>query len=161
MAQFVIAEEDPGAPDVRRLLQAHLAFAAQHSPPEDMHAMDSERLAAEQVAVFSVREQGRLLGIGAIKQLDEAHAELKSMHTLEEARGRGVAAAMLAHLIAAARDRGCERVSLETGSMNPFAPARALYAGAGFTECPPFGDYAPSGYSVWMTLELTPDQKQT
>ena len=119
-----------------------------------MHALDGDGLAGPDVSLVAYREDGALLGVGALKRLDDGHAELKSMHTAEAARGRGVGRAMLAYLLGVARDRGYLRVSLETGSMAEFAPARALYASAGFTECAPFADYAPSSYSTFMTLTL-------
>jgi putative acetyltransferase len=154
MGEFVIGMADPEAADVRALLDKHLSFADQHSPPEDVHALDIAELRAGNVSFFSIREDDELLGLGALKHLDGLHAELKSMHTAEAARRRGVAKAMLDHLVGVARARGCRRVSLETGSMAAFAPARALYASAGFEPCGPFEGYRPSPNSVWMTLEL-------
>ena len=154
MHQFLVTPDDPTAPDVRALLDRHLAFARTHSPPEDVHALEVEGLAAGDVSFFSVREDGVLLGIGALRHLDAEHAEIKSMHTAEAARGRGVGRAMLRHLLQLARTLGYRRVSLETGTMAPFAPARALYTSAGFTVCPPFGEYWASPNSVCMTLLL-------
>lgn len=154
MTTFTLAEDDPESADVTALLAMHLAFTRRHSPPEDVHALDHASLAAADISFFSVREQGRLLGVGALKRLDDGHAELKSIHTAEAARGRGVGRAVLEHLLGTARARGYRRVSLETGSMAAMAPARALYASAGFRVCPPFGGYGPSPYSVCMTLEL-------
>jgi GNAT superfamily N-acetyltransferase len=94
------------------------------------------------------------LAVGALKQLTDDHAELKSMHTAARARGRGLGGAILCHLVGMARDRGVARVSLETGSMEAFAPARSLYARAGFTPCEPFGAYRPSPSSTFMTLAI-------
>ena len=119
-----------------------------------MHALGADGLLDPAVTFFSFRAGGELLGVGAIKQLDEQHAELKSMHTTQAARGRGIGRAMVDHLLTVARDRGVRRVSLETGSMPGFAPARALYARAGFAACGPFGDYVESQYSTFMTLAL-------
>jgi putative acetyltransferase len=150
----VISIDDPRASDVRELLERHLAFANLHSPPEDVHALDVDGLLEPSVTFFSFRVRGELLGVGAIKQLDESQAELKSMHTAEAARGQGIGGTMLAHLIRVARDRGLSRVSLETGSMAAFAPARSLYASAGFRECGPFGSYSPSVNSTFMTMSL-------
>lgn len=144
MADFVIALDDPRRDDVRALLEQHLAFANEHSPPEDVHALDLDGLLEPDVTFFSFRADGELLGIGAIKQLDPDHAEVKSMHTAKAARGQGVGRALVDHLLAFASARGIRRVSLETGSMEAFAPARSLYAGAGFTPSAPFGDYEPS-----------------
>jgi putative acetyltransferase len=149
-----IAADDPRAPDVRALLAGHLAFALATSPPEHSFALDVDGLLDPAVSFYSCRRAGELLGIGAIKQLDPAHGEIKSMHTAAAARGRGVGRAMLTHLLGVARARGYARVSLETGTMAEFAAARALYADAGFTGCPPFADYRPSPDNYFMTLDL-------
>jgi len=152
---YVVGPDDPESEDVQALLEAHLAFARTHSPPEDVHALDVTGLLAENASFFSIRVNGELLGVGALKQLDELHAELKSMHTAEAARGRGVGRAMLDHLVDTARARGCSRVSLETGSMAAFAPARSLYASAGFEICEPFGEHSFSPNSICMTRALS------
>jgi putative acetyltransferase len=149
-----IAVDDPRASDVRELLERHLEFARSTSPPEDTHALDVDGLLDPAVTFFSFRRAGELLAVGALKRLDRGHAELKSMHTVQAARGLGVGRALLGHLIAVARDRGFEQLSLETGSMAAFAPARSLYASAGFQPCEPFGDYRPSRNSTFMTLAL-------
>jgi putative acetyltransferase len=151
-----ISVDDPRAPDVRALLAIHLEFARAPTPPEDAHAMDVEDLLDPAVTFFSYRVEGRLLPVGALKQLDPRHAEIKSMHTAQAARGRGLGRMMVAHLIAVGRDRGYLSLSLETGSMAEFAPARALYASAGFELCAPFADYPDSPNSTYMTLRLTP-----
>lgn len=156
MGQFVVRIDDPEAPDVRALLDTHLAFARHHSLPEDVHALDINGLLSGSVSVFSIREDDELVGVGALKQLDEFQAELKSMHTAEAARGRGAGRAMVDHLVAIERARGCHRVNLETGSGAAFAPARALYFSAGFEICGPFAEYGPSPNRVCMTLELAP-----
>ena len=149
--------DDPTSPEVQALLARHLEFAHATSPPEDVHALDVNGLVADDVSFFTIREEGVLVGVGAIKHLDVEHAELKSMHTAEEARRRGVARAMVDHLIDIARERGYRRVSIETGSTAPFVAARGLYASAGFEPCGPFGDYGPSANSFFMTLELDAD----
>jgi putative acetyltransferase len=150
----MIAEDSPEAPDVQALLARHLEFTTATSPPEDMHALGTDGLLDPAVTFFSFRRDGTLLGVGALKQLDGQHAELKSMHTAAAARGTGVGRAMVEHLIGVARSRGYRRLSLETGSMAGFAPARALYASAGFTTCGPFGDYQPSANSTFMMMAL-------
>jgi putative acetyltransferase len=149
-----IAIDDPRAADVRSLLAVHLTFARSQTPPEDAHAMDVDGLLGPAVTFFSYRAGGTLLAVGALKELDPQHAEIKSMHTAEAARGRGLGRKMLEHLIAVARERGYLRLSLETGSMESFAPARSLYARAGFEPCAPFGDYRHSPNSTYMTLRL-------
>jgi putative acetyltransferase len=153
VSQFAVQEDDPLADDVRALLHAHLEFAHSQSPPEDVYALNAEGLVADDITFFSLREDGHVRAVGALRQLDETHAEIKSMHTTVAARGRGLGAAMLDHLLHVARDRGCKRVSLETGTPGA-EPARRLYESAGFTRCEPFGDYRASSYSVCMTVEL-------
>lgn len=151
MPTSVIAPDDPRADDVRRLLGRHLALMNAQSPPEDVHALDVDGLLDPSVTFVSLRVDGELLGVGALKRLDATHAEIKSMHTAAEARGRGVGRALLDHLLALARERGLVRVSLETGTQPGFAPARALYVSAGFAECGPFADYLPSPHSTFLT----------
>jgi putative acetyltransferase len=151
-----IAADDPRAPDVRELLERHLAFARAHTPPEDAHALDVEALADDPaITFFGCRDEaGSLLAVGALKRLDDAHAEVKSMHTTQAARGRGVGRAMVDHLVAVARERDFARVSLETGTGEAFAAARALYQRAGFEPCAPFGDYSRTANNFYMTLAL-------
>ena len=151
----VITEGDPRSPDVRALLERHLAFAHDVTPEGHVHALDVERLVDPSITFFAARQDGTLLGVGALRELDAAHGEIKSMHTVDAARGQGVGRAMVDHLVALARRRGYERVSLETGTYDAFAPARALYAATGFVVCPPFGDYTANPHSVCMTLALT------
>jgi putative acetyltransferase len=150
----VIATDDPRADDIRALLARHLGFAREMSPPEDVHALDLDGLLDPAVTFFSARRAGDLLGIGALKELDSNHAELKSMHTAAATRRQGVGGAMVDHLLAVARARGYRRVSLETGTQPAFEPARSLYRRAGFTPCPPFGEYWDSPNSTCMTQVL-------
>jgi putative acetyltransferase len=152
--RWVVEQDDPASPAALALIERHLAFARATSPPEDVHALGSTRLQERDITFFGIRDGDELVGMGSLKELDEGHGEIKSMHTAEGARGRGVARAMLDHLLAVARVRGYRRVSLETGTMAAFAPARSLYARAGFVVCEPFADYRASVSSVHMTLEL-------
>ena len=154
MSDPVISIDDPRAGDVRALLERHLAFSEATTPAEDRHALDVDALLDPAVSFYSYRVDGRLLGVGALKRLDDEHAEIKSMHTAEAARGQGVGRAMLDHLLAVAGARGFSRVSLETGAGPAFAPARALYARAGFAPCPPFAGYPDSPNSAYMTRSL-------
>jgi putative acetyltransferase len=154
VATVEIDVDDPNAEDVRDLLRQHLEFARANTPPEDIHALDVDELTGPAVTFYSYRRDGVLLAVGALKQLDGRHAELKSMHTVAAARGCGIGRAMVEHLIGVARDHGFSRLSLETGSQQAFAPARSLYAQAGFTPCGPFGDYPPDRGNTFMTLAL-------
>lgn len=155
MADQTFTTVDPRSDEVRAILERHHAFANTHSPPEDVHALDVEGLADPTVTLYGCRLDGVVLAIGALKELSANHAELKSMHTVAEARGRGLGRAMVEHLLGVARDRGHARVSLETGTMDAFVPARTLYAAAGFEPCGPFADYLESPNSTFMTLRLT------
>jgi len=150
-----VTEVDPRDADVRELVWHHLRFTNGASPAEFAFALDEDGLAEAGVTVFGVREDGALLAIGALKRLDDTHAELKSMHTADSARRRGLGRLILDHVLATARARGYTRISLETGSTEEFAGARVLYASAGFVPCAPFGDYRPSGWNTYMTLDLT------
>jgi len=152
--QLVIEVDDPRADDVRSLLGRHLGFAHDESPPEHVHALPPDRLTDAGVTFFSARRDGRVVGVGALKELDPTHGEVKSMHTSASARGQGVARAMLSHLLEIAARRGYERVSLETGGTDAFVPARSLYLSFGFAPCAPFGEYTSNEFSVCMTLEL-------
>ena len=154
MAGLVIEVDDPRRDDVRRLVEQHRTFASGMMPPEDMHALGPDELLDPRITFFSVRLEGELLGIGAIKQLDPDHCELKSMHTAGTARRRGVGRALLDHLVAVAGARGVRRVSLETGAGEMFVPARSLYAAAGFVTCGPFDEYGASPNSAFMTKLL-------
>jgi putative acetyltransferase len=154
--ELVIAIDDPRADDVLELLDAHWAHSQAFTPPAYRFALDVDGLTDPAVTFFSARRDGVLLGIGALKQLDDAHGELKSMHTRESARGQGVGRAIAEHLLAVAAARSYQRVSLETGAMAEYAPARALYTKVGFTPCEPFADYTASSYSVYMTVTLEP-----
>jgi len=141
-------------PRVVELLRAHLTRARAETAPGSAHALDLSGLRAPDVTFWSAWEDDALAGVGALKALSAEHGEVKSMHTAEAMRRRGVGGAILRHIIAAARSRGMSRLSLETGSWPYFAPARELYARHGFAECPPFGDYRPDPNSVFMTKEL-------
>ncbi|WP_102222784.1 GNAT family N-acetyltransferase [Acidimangrovimonas sediminis] len=149
-----IATGDPLSPAVADLLARHLQLMRDTSPPESVHALDPAALAGKGIRFYVLSDGGAVVGMGALKALTPDHAEIKSMHIAAEARGRGHARRMVAHLIDEARTAGFARLSLETGVEPAFAPARALYAAAGFAECPPFADYVADPNSVFMTLTL-------
>ena len=150
-----IAVDDPRKPDVRALLERHLTFCLSETPPEHSFALDVDALTKPGIAFFSCRDaDGTVLGLGAIKELDPSQAEIKSMHTAAEARGRGVGRAMLDHLLSVARSRGYQRVSLETGTTPGFTAARAMYVSRGFVPAEPFGDYFRTGDNTFYTLAL-------
>lgn len=149
-----IAEEHPLTADLSLLFERHTADMHADTPPESIHMMDKSALAAPGIRLFVLRDDGVPLAMGAYKRIDATHAEIKSMHVLSEARGRGLSKAMLEHLVAAARADGFTRLSLETGVQPTFVAARALYERAGFLDCPPFEGYGPDPNSVFMTKML-------
>jgi len=154
MKAMEIRADDPRNPPVAALLAEHLGDLVRHSPPESMHALDADALGAPGVTLWTAWEGETLLGCGALLELDRTHAEIKSMRTATRHLRKGVAAGLLAYMIEQARQRGYRRLSLETGSMDAFAPSRALYAGYGFVPCEPFAGYVPDPHSVFMTHEL-------
>ena len=158
--EVVIAVDDPRVDDVRALLEAHLAFSRAVTPPGHVHALGIDGLLDPAVTFFSAHRGGVLVGIGALKRLDASHAEVKSMHTSEAARGQGVGRAMVDHLLAVAAERNYQRVSLETGTMDAFAPARSLYTKVGFAPCEPFGEYTANPYSICMTMTIDPASRR-
>ena len=149
-----IVRDDLTHPDVIALLEFHLRSAFENSPPGSVFALDLTGLRDPAVTLWSAWDGEDLLGLGALKKLNRDHGELKSMRTAPAHLRRGVAAAMLEHLISEGRARGYKRLSLETGSNPPFAPARALYERAGFLPCAPFADYIDTDFSRYYRLEL-------
>ena len=149
-----IRTDDLSAPAVHALLREHLENMALHSPPESIHALDLKALRQPGITFWTAWDGNDLLGCGALKELDSTHGEIKSMRTASAHRRKGVAATMLKHLLTVAGQRGYRRLSLETGSMAAFAPARAMYARFGFIPCGPFNDYVEDPYSVFMTKTL-------
>ena len=136
------------------LLQINVSGGGGETGPGSAHALDFSGLRAPDVSFWSVWEGDEVVGVGALKRLSGEHGEIKSMHTAEAARGRGIGSALVRHIMAEARARGMRRLSLETGSWAYFLPARALYTRHGFVECGPFGEYREDPNSVFMTLVL-------
>ena len=149
-----IRSDDLAGPEIRELLAEHLRSMHELSPPESVHALDLAALRGSDITFWTAWSNGELLGCGALKELSPAHGEIKSMRTRSARRRQGVARAMVQHIIAEARARSYARLSLETGSMEAFEPARRLYEAFGFAYCPPFADYIEDPNSSFMTLEL-------
>ena len=147
--------DDLTRPEIHALLNEHLHSMHALSPPESVHALDLERLRAPSITFWSAWEDGQLLGCGALKELDPAHGEVKSMRTSNARRRSGAGRAILAHIIEVAKARGYQRLSLETGAVDAFKPAQTLYESVGFSRCGPFGDYVQDPFSVFMTLRLS------
>jgi putative acetyltransferase len=149
-----IIEDDLSSVEVAALLGEHLAGMAEHSPPESIHALDLTALRGPDITFWTAWEGQVLLGCGALKELDAGHGEIKSMRTANVHLGKGVASAILTHLVDESRKRAYSRLSLETGSGPAFEPAHSLYRKFGFRYCEPFGSYTDDPFSRCMTLQL-------
>jgi putative acetyltransferase len=146
--------DDLSRAEIHALLGEHLRNMHAISPPGSVHALDLEKLRRPDITFWSAWDGARLLGCGALRELDGKHGEIKSMRTPDALRRQGAGKAILAHIIDTARSRGYGRLSLETGALAAFQPAQNLYGSFGFAYCGPFGDYAEDPNSVFMTLLL-------
>lgn len=149
-----IRQDDLTGDAARGVIRAHLDQMFRQTPAESVYALDLSGLTAPEVTFWSAWDGDEIVGCGALKEIDPAHGEIKSMHILARFRGKGHGRAMLTHILAEARRRGYRRLSLETGGTAPFAAALTLYRNAGFTDTGPFGDYAFDPNSVYLTLDL-------
>jgi putative acetyltransferase len=151
---IAIAEESPLGADLALLHARHRERMHEDTPPGSIHMMEADALAVPGIRFFVLREAGVPRAMGAYKRLSGSVGEIKSMHVLAEARGRGFARAMLDHLMAVARVEGLTRLSLETGAQESFAESRRLYLAAGFEPCGPFEGYGPDPNSAFMSRAL-------
>lgn len=149
-----IRVDDLSGAQVQALIAVHLQGMSADSPPESVHALNLEGLRSPAITFWSLWEDGELLGIGALKELDSEHGEIKSMRTSAAHLRKGAARRILEHILAVAKERGYQRLSLETGTPESFWPARKLYENLGFEYTGPFADYTEDPYSVFMTKEL-------
>lgn len=141
--------------EIKKLLARHLNNAALHSPPEAIFALDLEALKAPEVTFWSVWHENTLLGCGALKEISPDHGEIKSMHTCDSQRGKGVASFVVDFIIQQAIKRKYQKLSLETGTTAAYVPAHRLYQKFGFVDCAPFADYFAAAHSVFMALTLS------
>jgi putative acetyltransferase len=148
-----IRQDDPMAPHVADLLAHHLE-ELRSVMGEHAQALDASGLSAATVTFWTAWQDDVLVGFGALKELDDAHGEVKSMRAAPAARGSGVGRAVLSHIVAEARRRGYARLSLETGTAALHVPAISLYRSAGFVSCEPFADYQESPHNQFMRLDL-------
>lgn len=154
MSNWTIHEGELGHDDVRVLLAQHFAEMRAGSPPSACHVLPVDGLRMPEIRFFTLRENGALMGCGALKRLEPGHGEIKSMRTANAALGRGVGKALLDHLVATARAEGMTRLSLETGSTQQFAAALRLYEREGFERCGPFGGYRDTPFTRFFTKEI-------
>jgi len=149
-----IEVDDITRPAVVALVEYHLRAMHEISPPESVFALDLSGLRQPGVTVWTIWEGGDLLGMGGLKELDPRQGEIKSMRTAPAALRRGVGRRILDHIVGEAKSRGYRRLSLETGSNTPFAPAWSMYERPGFVPCGPFGTYTDTAFSRYFTREI-------
>ncbi|TGG91686.1 GNAT family N-acetyltransferase [Natronospirillum operosum] len=147
--------DDLSDPRIAAFLDEHLTDMRATSPPESTHALDLDGLKKPDVTFWTAWVDSDLVGCGALKELTPTHAEIKSMRISSSLRGSGLASKLLTHILQEAEQRGYHKLSLETGSMEFFKPARRLYEKFGFQYCPPFADYREDPNSVFMELTIT------
>ena len=141
-------------PQVQNLLIAHRQNMFEHSPPESVHALDFSAFTTPNITLYTLWNRDELMGCGALSELTITHCEIKTMRTLQAHLRKGVAANILTHILRQAVERGYQRISLETGTMDAFLPAVTLYKKFGFVECEPFANYTQDPHSMCMTLNL-------
>lgn len=151
---ILISPADPASPDAAGLLERHHRFTLEQSPLGACYTFDVGALSAPDMKFWIARLDGSPVGCAALKLRDDALAELKSMHVLEEARGAGIARALLDQVFASAREAGYERIGLETGRSDGFAASRRLYEAFGFQPCPAFAPYRDESFSLCMLAPL-------
>ena len=146
--------DDLSSPEIASFLQEHIEDMRATSPPESKHALDLLGLKHSDITSWSATYENKIVACGALKKLSATHAEIKSMRTSARLRGKGLASKMLQHILDEAKARQYKKLSLETGSMEFFTPARSLYKKFGFLECPPFADYKNDPNSIFMQIIL-------
>jgi len=149
-----IIEDDLNGQAIQHLLHLHAEGMLASTPPGSCNFFDLAALGVPEVTVWSIWDGTELAGCGGMREIDSVHGEVKSMRTAESHLGSGVGRRMLQHIADTARSRGYERLSLETGSSESFAPAINLYERFGFEPCGPFDMYEPNDFSRFYTLLL-------
>ena len=157
MPELSIAVDDLRGPEIAALLQRHLDLMYEITPAGSVYALDLNKLRLPEITFWNARLDGQLVGCVALKEFgatESRQGEIKSMHTMKELRGQGIARQLVAHLMGEAQSRGLKTLWLETGKTAGFLPAQKLYEGFGFKPCQPFGDYSFDPHSFYMTKEL-------
>lgn len=146
--------DDLNGPEIATVLQRHLDHMYSITPADSVYALDIGALRVPEIVFWSAWIEGQIAGCIALKDHGNGLGEIKSMHTIAEMRGQGIARQLVEHLISHAREQGFDRLSLETGKTEHFTPAQNLYAGFGFSNTGPFADYGPDPHSQFMSLAL-------
>ncbi|KMJ59888.1 hypothetical protein AB685_03275 [Bacillus sp. LL01] len=141
-------------PVVITFVEEHMKNLNLLSPPESNHYLDLDALRKPDVTFWSAWEDGEIVGCGALKELDAQTGEVKSMRTSSLHLRKGVGRQILQYIINAAKERGYQRLYLETGSLDAFLPAQKLYESYGFEYCEPFANYIEDPNCVFMMKKL-------
>jgi putative acetyltransferase len=149
-----IVLDDLSGREIARFLEDHIEDMKSTSLPESKHALDLDGLRSSEITFWSVYDNGDLIACGALKELDKFHGEIKSMRTAVTIRGQGIASELLKYILNVAKYREYRKVSLETGSMKFFEPARKLYFNHGFQICSPFSSYKEDPNSIFMSRNI-------
>ena len=147
--------DDLSGSKIADLLNEHLQDMYATSPAESVHALDLDKLRQQDITFLTVWDGQQLMGCGAIKALSTQHGEIKSMRVANAHRRKGVAKALLEHILHSAKMQGFVRISLETGTMDFFEPARLLYQHYGFEVGGKFAGYSNDPNSLFMYKTLT------
>ena len=141
-------------PEVNELLIKHFIELRAASPKGSAHVLDIPGLKIPSIKFWSLWEDEKLLGCGALKFLESGHGELKSIRVQDNFRNKGNGINVINHLINEAKKLRIERLSIETGAGEFFKPARKLFKQCGFEICKPFAHYKEDINSVYLTKIL-------
>ena len=143
--------------EVDKLLRKHFIELRSVSPAGSTHVLDIDGLKDPSIKFWSLWENEKLMGCGALKFLNENHGEFKSIRVANQYRGKGYGKRIINHLIAEAKELKIKKISIETGSGEFFKSARKLFKKSGFKECEPFSHYKFDANSCYMTLSILKD----
>ena len=141
-------------PEVNELLKKHFIELRAASPEGSAHVLDIPGLQVSSIKFWSLWEDDKLMGCGALKFLDKYHGEFKSIRIKDNFRGKGNGIKVMDHLINEAKKLKIKKLSIETGAGKFFAPARKLFNNSGFKPCPPFAHYKEDINSLYFTKHL-------
>ena len=140
--------------EVNDLLKKHFIELRSVSPTGSTHVLDIDGLKDPSIKFWSLWENNKLIGCGALKFLEKNHGEFKSIRVADEFRKKGIGERIIEHLIGEAKKLEISKLSIETGAGEFFLPARSLFSKFGFKLCPPFAHYKEDPHSCYYTLNL-------
>ena len=139
---------------VNKLLIKHFKELRSVSPKGSTHVLDIDGLRNPSIKFWSLWQQDKLIGCGAIKFLSDKHGEFKSIRIVDEFKRKGLGKKIIAHLIKKAKLNNLKKISVETGTGEFFKPARILFKKTGFKECKPFAHYKEDINSIYFDIEI-------